>query len=181
MRIGEHRFRDHLRLLSPLFGLIAAVWALRWIADIASAPPPLVRSMSVSVAGAVSVLVAVILIHFKRFGGYASVVVSAFLLVLWEEALIVLAIVFMRVTGIENIYTIPEFGFGETPLQHIAGHLTYGLGFEGITAAAMGCALLWVLRRLVPPAPLRSKSGRHIIQHDSSAGITIRTDPPENP
>ena len=39
MRIGEHGFGDHLRLLAPLFGLIAAVWALRWIADIASAPP----------------------------------------------------------------------------------------------------------------------------------------------
>ncbi|MBI4164291.1 MAG: hypothetical protein HY508_00995 [Acidobacteria bacterium] len=181
MKIGEHGLRDHLRLLAPLFGLIGAVWALRWIADIASAPPGLVRGLSVSVAGAVSVLVAVILIHFKRFGGYASVVVSAFLLVVWEEMLIALAIVVRMATGVENIYTIPEFGFGETPLQHIAGHFTYGLGFEGITAAAMGCALLWVLRRLVPPSPLRSSSGRHIIQHDSSAGITIRVDPPKNP
>ena len=182
MRIGEHGFGDHLRLLAPLFGLIAAVWALSWSGDIASAPPALVHGISVSVAGAVAVLVAVILIHFKRFGGYASVVVSAFLLVLWEEILIVLAIVLTMASGKENIYSIPEFSFfSATHLHHIAAHLTYGLGFEGITAAAMGCALLWVLRLLVPPAPLRSPSGRHIIQHDSSAGITIRTDPPKNP
>ena len=102
MRIGEHGFKDHLRLLAPLFGLIAAVWALRWIADIASAPPALVRGISVSVAGAVAVLVAVILIHFKRFGGYTSVVVSAFLLILWEEILIVSAIIFTMVTGIQS-------------------------------------------------------------------------------
>ena len=181
MKIGEHGLRDHFRLLAPLFGVIAAVWALRWIADIASAPPALVRGLSVSVAGAVAVLVAVILIHFKRFGGYTSVVVAAFLLVLWEEVLIVLAIVVTMVSGKENIYSIPEFGFGATHLHHILGHVTYGLGFEGITAAAMGCALLWVLRRLVPPAPASSKSGRHIIQHDSSSGITVRTDPPKNP
>lgn len=181
MKIGEHGLGDHLRLLAPLFGLIAAVWALRWIADIASAPPALVRGLSVSVAGAVAVLVAVVLVHFKRFGGYTSVVVSAFLLVLCEEVLIVLAIVITIVSGKENIYSIPEFGFGATHLHHIAAHLTYGLGFEGMTAAAMGCALLWVLRRLVPPAPVLSKSGRHIIQHDSSSGITIRTDPPKNP
>jgi hypothetical protein len=181
MKIGEHGFGDHLRLLAPLFGLIAAVWVLRWIADIASAPPALVRGMSVSVAGAVAVLAAVALIHFKRFGGYTSVVVSAFLLVLWEELLIVAAILVTVVSGKENIYSIPEFGFGATHLHHIAAHFTYGLGFEGIVAAAMGCALLWVLRRLVPPSQVSSKSGRHIIQHDSSSGITIRTDPPKNP
>lgn len=181
MKIGEHGLRDHLRLLAPLFGLIAAVWALRWIADIASAPPVLVRGLSVSVAGAVAVLGAAVLIHFKRFGGYTSVVVSAFLLVLWEELLISMAIVLTMVSGKENIYSTPEFGFGATHLHHILGHVTYGLGFGGIIAAAMGCALLWVLRRLVPPAPISSKSGRHIIQHDSSSGITVRTDPPKNP
>jgi hypothetical protein len=181
MKIGEHGLRDHLRLLAPLFGLIGAVWALRWIADIASAPPTLVRGMSVSVAGAVAVLVAVVFVHFKRFGGYTSVVVSAFLLVFWEELLISLAIVLTIVSGKENIYSIPEFGFGATHLHHLAAHLTYGLGLEGMIAAGMGCAVLWVLRRLVPPASISSKSGRHIIQHDSSSGITVRSDPPKNP
>ena len=66
MKIGEHGLRDHLRLLAPMFGLIAAVWALRWIMALASTPPGLVRMMSVSVAGAVAVLVAVVIIHFKR-------------------------------------------------------------------------------------------------------------------
>jgi len=168
MKIGEHGLRDHLRLLAPMFGLIAAVWALRWIMALASTPPGLVRMMSVSVAGAVAVLVAVVMIHFKRFGGYTSIVVSAFLLVLWEEILIVLAILFNMATGIENIFTIPEFGFGETHLHHIAGHLTYGLGIEGIFAAGMGCGLLWVLRRVVPIKDL-TKSGRHVILHDSGS------------
>jgi hypothetical protein len=177
MNIGKHGLGDHLRLLAPLFGLIAAVWALRWIADVAAAPPALVRGLSVSVAGAVAVLVAVVLIHFKCFGKYASVVVSAFLLVLWEEMLIVAAIVVTIITNKENIYSIPEFGYGATYGHHIAAHLTYGLGFEGITAAAMGCALLWVLRKLVPPAPQLTKSGRHIIRHASSGGIMIQSDP----
>jgi hypothetical protein len=180
MKIGQRGLGEHLKLLAPLFGLIAAVWALRWILDVASAPPALVRALSVSVSGAVAVLVAVALIHFKRFGGYTSVVVSAFLLILWEQLLIVGAIVVTMVSGKENIYTIPEFDPGATHLYHITGHITYGLGFEGIIASAMGCALLWVLRRLVPPAPISSKSGRHIIQHNSSSGITIKSNPPEH-
>ena len=181
MKIGKHGLGDHLRLLAPLFCVIAAVWALRWISDIASAPPALVRGLSVNVAGAVAVLATVVLIHFKRFGGYTSVVVSAFLLVLWEELLIVLAIVLTMASCFDNIYSVPEFGYGNSYLHHLAAHLSYGLGLEGMIAAAMGCALLWVLRRLVPPAPISSKSGRHIIQHDSSGGMTIRTDPPKNP
>ncbi len=164
MKIGEHNLRDHLRLLGPLFALIAAVWVLRWVMDLASTPPGIVRLTSVSVAGAVAVLVAVVMIHFRRFGGYTSVVVSAFLLVLWEEFLIILAIVFTMVTGIENIYTEPEFSPGGSHLSHIAGHVTFGLGLEGIFAAAMGCLLLWVLRRLVPIKSL-TDSGRHIIRH----------------
>jgi hypothetical protein len=168
MKIGEHGLRDHFRLLAPMFGLIGAVWALRWIMDLASTPATIVRMMSVSVAGAVAVLVAVVMIHFKRFGGYASVVVSAFLLTMWEQLLICLAIVATMVTGYENIYTQPEYEFGTTHLRHIAGHVTYGLGIEGIFAAAMGCALLWVLRRLVPIKDL-TRSGRHIILHDSGS------------
>ena len=164
MKIGEHGLRDHLRLLAPLFGLIAAVWALRWIMALASTPTVVVRMMSVSVASAVAVLVAVVMIHFRRFGGYTSIVVSAFLLTLWAQLLIILAILVTMATGIENIYSAPEYSFGAGHLRHMAGHLTLALGFEGIFAAAMGCALLWILRRVVPIKSLTS-SGRHVIRH----------------
>jgi hypothetical protein len=168
MKIGRHGLRDHLRLLAPLFGLITAVWALRLIMDLADTPPALVRMVSVSVTGAVAVLVAVTLIHFKRFGGYASVVLAAFLLIGWAQLIIVFAIALTAWTGWVNVYSSPEYTYGATHLQHIAGHLTLGLGMEGIFASMMGCVLLWVLRRLVPIKDL-SKSGRHIIPFDSAS------------
>ena len=174
MKIGAHGLRDHVKLLASLFGLIAAVWLLRLIMDLVASPHALVRMVSVSVAGAVAVLVAVVLIHFKRFGGYASVVVAAFLLVGWEELLIILSIAFTAVTGWMNVYAAPEYSYGGTFLSHIAGHLTIGFGIEGLFAAAMGCGLLWLLRRLVPIRDL-SKSGRHVILHDSSSGTKTRT------
>ncbi len=163
MKIGAHDLRDHLRILVPLFGVITAVWALRLVLDLAHCPAPVVRTASVNVAAAVAVLVAVVLIHFKRFGGYTSVVISAFLLIGWEEVLVVLAILATVLTGWVNIYTAPEYSFGGSHLRHIVGHLTFGLGLEGLLAAAMGCALLWILRRLVPVKVLTT-SGRHVIQ-----------------
>jgi len=150
MKIGGHGFRDHLRLLAPLFGLVAAVWALRLIMDLAGTPPAIVRLTSVSVAGAVAILIAVLLIHHRRFGGYSNVVFAAFLVTCWEETLITLAIAFTALTGIPNVYVAPEYGGRYSHGQHIAGHLTYGVGLGTLFGSAMGALLLWLLRRFVP-------------------------------
>jgi hypothetical protein len=153
MKIGEHGLRDHLRLLAPLFGLITAVWALRLVLHLAGAPMQLVRIFSVGVAGSVSVLVAAFLIHFKRFGSYSNVVVSAFLLVLYAQLLIVLAIAFAAITRTQNVFVATEFSFHMTYTQHIAAHLTVILVFQSLMAAGMACLLLLMLRWLVPLTP----------------------------
>jgi len=158
MRIGGHGLRDHIRLLMPLFGLIAAVWFLRLVMDKAGAPSAQVRMVSVTVATAASILLAVLLIHFKAFGSYASVVAAAFLLELWSQLLICGAIAFSAVTGTNNIYSAPEYSFHSSPGAHIFGHLTGVLGFGTLSGAAMGCLLLWMLRHLVPMGPGKAAS-----------------------
>jgi hypothetical protein len=162
MRIGNHGLRDHIRLLGPLLALIAGVWALRMILAAADSPAWLVRVISVTTATSAALLLAVVLIHAKRFGGYASVVVSAFLLHLWADLLIVAAIVFTNVTGIGNIYTAPEYGIpGDDPshLKHIYGHLTYSVGIGTLLGSAFGCLLLLLLRTLLPNRPSQSSWG----------------------
>jgi len=153
MKIGKHGLRMHLRLLAPSFGLIAAVWVLRVIVDAAGSPDWVIRMTSVTVATAVAILLAVVLIHAGGFGGYSSVAAAAFLLNAWSELLISLAILFSVATGMPNIYTAPEF----TPLtsdpyhlKHLRGHLTFGLGVGTLSGSAMGFLLLLFLRLLVP-------------------------------
>ena len=153
MKIGSHGLREHIHLLMPLFGLIAAVWLLRMVMDMAGTPPTLVRMVSVTVATAASILLAVLVIHFKAFGSYASVVAAVFLLELWSQLLICGAIAFSAVTGTTNIYTAPEYSPPSGPVGHIIGHLTAGVGFGTLLGAAMGCLLLWMLRRIVPVSP----------------------------
>jgi hypothetical protein len=157
MKIGGHGLREHIHLLMPLFGLIAAVWLLRIVLDKAGAPPTVVRMVSVTVAGAVSILLAVLLIHFKAFGSYGNVVVAAFLLEFWSQLLICSAIAFSAITGTSNIYTAPEYSFHSGPVAHIFGHLTGVLGFDTLFGAAMGCLLLWMLRLLVRVAPGKTR------------------------
>jgi hypothetical protein len=150
MRICGHGLRDHLRLLAPLFGLIAAVWVLRMVMALAGTHPSIVRYVSVGVAGSVSGLIAVWLIHFRRFGGYSNVVFATFLLMIWEESLISAAIAFAALTGTSNIYTAAEYAHGMGHAEHITLHLTLGLGFGTLFGSAMGCAFLWLLRKFLP-------------------------------
>jgi hypothetical protein len=152
MNIGGYGVREHIKLLAPAWGLIAAVWLLRWVLDALGAPRMLVVALSVSGATALAILIAVGLIHFRSVGGYSSVLLASFLIVVWEQALIVAAILVSVASGVENIFTEPEFSIGDDPnhVRHILGHLTFGIAAGMLFGGAAGCVLLFLLRRLVP-------------------------------
>jgi hypothetical protein len=153
MRVGGHRIREHLRLLKPLFILLTVVWLLRLVLHAAGAPLSLSNVFSVTGAAAAAVFLAVWLIHVRKFGGYANVVVASLLLNLWGQFLIIAAIVFAVLTNTTNVFTLPEFSIrGDDPLhlRHIYGHLTFGTGLGTLFGAGMGCLVLWLLRMMVP-------------------------------
>ncbi|HMG36526.1 MAG TPA: hypothetical protein VKM94_21495 [Blastocatellia bacterium] len=153
MNIGGYGVREHMRLLAPMFGLIAAVWVLRWVLEALGAPHMLVKVVSVSGATTLAILISVGLLHFRCVGGYSSVALASFLLVVWEQLLIVAAILFSVATGILNVFSEPEYSFkGDDPhhIKHIVGHLTFGVGAGVLLGSATGCLLLWLLRKLVP-------------------------------
>jgi len=138
--------------LAPLFGLITLVWALRWALDAAGVSPSLVRALSVTGATSLAVLIAVWLIHTRGFGSYPNVVVASLLLVVYEQLLIIGAIVFAVLTKIGNVFTQSEFSRPNDPdhVKHIIGQLTFGIGAGTLLGTATGCLMLWLLNRLVP-------------------------------
>ena len=152
MNICGRGLRDHIRLLAPLFGLIALVWALRWALDAAGAPHGLVRAFSVTGAVPLAILIAVWLIHTRGFGSYPNVVVATLLLVIFGQTLIIIGVLFSVVTGIENVFTHPDVSVPDDPhhVRHILGQLTFGIGANTLLGAATGCLMLWLLRMLVP-------------------------------
>ena len=85
MNIGGYGVREHIKLLAPAWGLIAAVWLLRWVLDALGAPRMLVVALSVSGATALAILIAVGLFLFRSFGGYSSVLLASFLIVVWAH------------------------------------------------------------------------------------------------
>ena len=153
MTISGKTLREHIQLLTPLFGLIAAVWVLRWSLYQMGVPLSFVRFFSVTAIVPICILFGALLIHVKRFGGYVNAVVATVLLVLWSQFLIVVAIMFAVGTGLENVYTLPEFSVpGPDPdhIRHIWGQLTFGIGFESLSGSLVSCLFLFMLRRLSP-------------------------------
>ncbi len=155
MKINGYGLRDHLRLLAPLFGLIGAVWALRMVLWAMGAPARALSTCSVTVAGPVALLLAVLLIHGRHFGSYPNVVAAAFMVACCQQGLIIAAITFGTLTGTQNVYSAPEFSFGFSPFRHMLGHLTFGVGLGTLSGSAMGCLLLWMLRKIVPVSARR--------------------------
>ena len=115
-----------------------------------------VRLFSVTLTGPVAILVAVLLIHNKGFGSYPNVVLASFLLEVWTHSLISLAIAFSTLTGLQNVYSAPEFSGHLGQRMHIIGHMTFGIALGTLLGTVMGCILLWTARRLVPtPRPAK--------------------------
>jgi len=134
------------------------VWLCRLI--LGAFGPSFARYFTVTGADALSVMLAAVMIHTRKFGSYPNVVVSSVLLVTFGQILIVLAIVFAVLTGTSNIFVAPQYSFPREDVnhvKHILGQLTYGIGAGILFGAAMGCLLLWILRMLVPPS---SQDGR---------------------
>ncbi len=132
---------------------LAFCWLLRLLIAGLQAPQWMLRIASVTVTSSVCVMLAVLLIHVRQFGGYTNVVLASLLINLWSEGLIILAIVFSVLTGFENVFTRPEYLIGiDSPrhLRHIYGHLTFGVGLGTLSGSAVGCLLLWLLRSLIP-------------------------------
>ena len=150
MSSAEPTFKQLVRLLGPLFGIILAVWFLRLVLAAAGAPGWLITPFSITGIIPVSALLAVLLIHVKRAGGYAQVVLASVLLAAVGQLLVAIAIAFTMATGVVNVYSAPEFTPSHsTQLMHLCSHL-FGIILFGVFGSMVGCFFLCLVRVLMP-------------------------------
>jgi hypothetical protein len=150
MRAEHHGIQGYSRLLYLLFIFITGVWMLRMILYVAGAPISVTRLVSVTVASGISILLAVLLIHYRRFGSYSDVVGASLFINIWAELLISAAILFTMFSGKTNVFSAPEYSGMRSLADHLLGNLTFGIVIGTFNSAAVGCLLLWLLRTVVP-------------------------------
>ena len=146
MKIGSQ-----IRLLTPLFLLTAAFWAIRIVLGVIAAPSWLLTIFSATVVIPLTVFLATLGIFARKEPSYGAVLVSALSLVGAAQLLICTTILFSLLTGIQTIYTAPEFSPFEEPrhLWHLLSHLL-AIPVGALFGFAMGSLVLWVLRKMVP-------------------------------
>ena len=147
MRISGRRLSEHLRLCLPYIGIVSTVWAMRLLADALGAPLAAVQAISVTLSVGICLILLVVQIHLRRFGGYGSVFLFSLILNAWAQILICSSVAFAWLTGTSNIYTHARFLMSKTDLpMHIYGQLTFALGYLTLVAAAAACLILFLLR-----------------------------------
>lgn len=153
MKISGRSLGDHFKLCLPYFGIVSAVWALRLLAGAIDLPLSAARLISVTISVEICLVLLVVQIHLRHFGGYASVFLCSLILNAWAQLLICAAVGFAWLTATSNIFTHPSFLMTRPepnlPL-HIYGQLTFVLGYMTLVAAGMGCLLLFLLRLVLP-------------------------------
>ena len=149
MRFGDKSFADHLRLLQPCLVLILIVWALRFLAFWMGLPDYVVRLLSVSGAIPLAIILAALLIHVRRFGGYVNLIVASAVLVCFGQALIILAII-LGSLGLENTYSLSRGAAGRLdPTLHVFGHLL-AIPLGTLVGSIIGAIFFWMLGRTLP-------------------------------
>jgi hypothetical protein len=109
------------------------------------------RWVSLNVVMLLSVFYLAIRMHTTGFGTYKHLWPAILMPGLAFHGCAILGIVIGMITGLDNIYTTPEYAFGQDgkTLTHLGGHLVIGIPVGTTINWLIGCLILLITRKLV--------------------------------
>jgi len=129
-------------ILIPLVGLLRLGLSLQGV------PVSTVRWFSMSVVGIIAVIYYAIRVHTSGFGSYKQLFALLVLQGLVSQVFIILAIVLTMLTGVENIFSAPEFGGSQW--IHVIAHLFLAIPFGALVSWGIGSLILLIARKVAP-------------------------------
>ena len=150
MQLFGRTLREYVLFARVFLILTAVVGLLRLALSLAGAPDGFTVWVSINAIILLAVVVFSIRVHTTGFGGYKQLLVLVALELLVGEIIITGGIILAAVTGVENIFSAPEFsGPFDNPLLHAASHLLLGPTLTAVFFWIPGAAILFVTKRLV--------------------------------
>ena len=146
--LGEYvAFAKVFLILIPLVGLLRLGLSLEGM------PNSTVQWFSMTALGFLGAVYFGIRVHTTGFGSYKQLLVIVALQNLLAQMVAIVGILLAIITGIENIYSAPEFSFnGQPAWLHLAAHVFIGTTVGSVVPWAIGSLILAITRR-VSPAP----------------------------
>jgi len=89
-------------------------------------------------------------VHTTGFGTYKHLLPALVLPCLMLHGVAITGIVIGMITGRDNVFTTPEYAFGQDgkTLLHVGAHLVIGIAASTLINWLMGCLILFITRKL---------------------------------
>jgi len=128
--MARRSFSDYFRFQRAIFAAIVSVFVIRLVMSWAGFPNSYTRWVSVNLVLGIGLLTIAVAIPLSGFGGYKSLFVVLLNQTVLAQGLVALAIIAGIITGVDNVYTTPEFA--RSPNGKIWGHVIAHLVFSMI-------------------------------------------------
>jgi hypothetical protein len=149
MTIFGKTLSDYVRFSKPFLVLIAVVGVARLALSLGGVPNSAARWLSISAVLWIGVLYFSIRAHTTGFGSYLSLLPIFVLQSLVAQAVIITGIIIAIVTGVDNIFSAPEYSFGGDGKTwfHVGAHLVLGTTIGSLIGWLVGCVIMFVTKK----------------------------------
>jgi len=151
MTIFGKRLSKYVSVSKPFLGLILIVGIARLALSLGGVPNSTAKWLSITVVMWIGVLYYSIRVHTSGFGSYKQLLPICVLQLCVAQVVIVPSIVLTILTGKDNIFSAPEFSFGQDgkTWSHVAAHLLLGTTIGSLISWLAGCLILFATKKLV--------------------------------
>jgi hypothetical protein len=151
MTIFGKRLSEYVAFSKPFLVFILVVGIARLALSLGGVPNSATKWLSITAVIWIGVSYFSIRVHTSGFGSYKHLLPIFVLQSLAAQAVIVPAIILAIFTGHDNIYSAPEFSFGQDGKTwlHVGAHLGLGTTIGPLIGWLVGCLIMFATKKLV--------------------------------
>jgi hypothetical protein len=151
MNIFGKRLAEYVAFSKPFLGLILVVGIARLALSLGGVPNSTAKWLSITAVMWIGIVYFSIRVHTSGFGSYKHLLPILVLQGLVAQLVVVPAIMLAIFTGHDNIYSVPEYSFGQDGKTwlHVAAHLGLGTTIGPLVGWLVGCLIMFAAKKLV--------------------------------
>jgi hypothetical protein len=151
MTVFGKRLSEYVGFSKAILVLILAVGITRLLLSLGGVSNSIARWVSISAVLWIAVVYFAVRVHTSGFGSYKHLLPIYVLGGVAAQIVIVPAIVLAIFTGQDNIFSIPEYAFGNDGKTwlHAGAHLLFGTTVGPLISWLVGCVTMFATKKLV--------------------------------
>jgi hypothetical protein len=150
MKIFGKPLHEYVRFCRLFLILVAVIGITRLALSLAGAPNATATWFSMTAVVWIGVLYYAVRVHTSGFGTYKHLLPVVAILNLTAQAIAIVGIVTAIITGVDNIFSAPEYAFGSDGKSwlHLGAHLVVGTTVGTLIPWLMGSLIMFISTKL---------------------------------